>query len=178
MRKTDSIENMEKRKYKIGYVPGTYDLLHAGHIENLQIARDECEILIAGVNDASAITGKSADNIIMSTEERAEILKSLKIVDNVFIAKSPNKTEANNWIKQNIDESGIEVIYAGSDRNNGKYCPEFKTRFTERPSEKMKDRSSSATRRKLSIYGYTTIENERLTRNIKEKKEKVEDKTR
>ena len=158
-----------KKKYKVGYVPGTYDLLHAGHIENLQIARAECEILVGGVNDLTAITGKSADNIVMSTEERAEILEGLKIIDHVLIAKSSNKSEANNWIKQNISLDGIEVIYAGTDRNNGKYCPEFKTIFTERPPHKMEARSSSTIRKKLEIHGYTTLENRTFTRTVHEK---------
>ena len=42
-------ENKNKPKeYNIGYTLGTYDLFHAGHLENLMLASEQCEKLIVG----------------------------------------------------------------------------------------------------------------------------------
>lgn len=40
---------VRNKKYKLGYAPGTYDLFHAGHLENLLLASKDCERLIVGV---------------------------------------------------------------------------------------------------------------------------------
>ena len=42
-------KNQSKKKYHVGYAPGTYDLLHEGHMEHLGICRDLCDILVVGV---------------------------------------------------------------------------------------------------------------------------------
>ena len=39
-----------RKKYNVGYVPGTYDLLHMGHIENIAYARKLCKTVIVAVN--------------------------------------------------------------------------------------------------------------------------------
>ena len=102
--------NQDKKLYKVGYVPGTYDLLHPGHIENIMIAKSCCERVILGVNAPEGMTGKDFSKIIMSTEERAAVAEALKMVDGVYVAKTPSKKDANKWVKENFCQDGIDVI--------------------------------------------------------------------
>lgn len=148
--------NNERKLYKIGYVPGTYDLLHPGHIENIMIAKSCCEKVILGVNAPEGMTGKDASKIIMSTEERAVVAEALKMVDGVYIANTPSKKDANKWVKENVCKSGIDVIFAGEDRNEEGYGNGLKVIFTSRPKSVMKERSSTSKREKLAIGGYVS----------------------
>lgn len=160
----EDCNQQEKKLYKIGYVPGTYDLLHPGHIENILIAKSCCEKVIIGVNAPEGMTGKDSSKIIMSTEERASVAEALKMVDGVYVANTPSKKDANKWVKENICKDGIDVIFAGEDRDEKGYGNGLKVIFTSRPKSVMKERSSTSKREKLKIDGY--ISNQDYTHKL------------
>lgn len=62
---------------------GTFDLLHVGHVRLLQRARALGDRLVVGISseEFNAIKGKRS---VMSYEDRAEILRALSCVDEVF----------------------------------------------------------------------------------------------
>jgi rfaE bifunctional protein nucleotidyltransferase chain/domain len=69
---------------------GAFDILHIGHVRNLQKAKEAGDILIVGVNsDASVRTHKDLTRPIIPARERAEIIAALAMVDYVFIFKTP-----------------------------------------------------------------------------------------
>ena len=65
---------------------GCFDILHAGHVNYLQAARNEADALIIGLNsDRSTQELKGPNRPIHTEEDRAIILAALESVDGVFI---------------------------------------------------------------------------------------------
>ena len=73
---------MANRVYKRGLTFGVFDLLHTGHINLLQKARGLCDYLVVGVQLDEGVE-KMKPRPILSTQERVELVKSLKIADEV-----------------------------------------------------------------------------------------------
>ncbi len=91
-----------------GYVPGVFDMFHIGHLRILQRAREECDVLIAGVvTDETALAAKGRLPII-PLAERAEIVENLRIVDEVVV--DPHLEKQLMWEIVHFD-----VIFKGSD---------------------------------------------------------------
>src|SRR5438552_237298 len=65
---------------------GCFDLLHVGHVRNLQAARSRGDILVVGVNsDASVRQLKGPGRPLIPAAQRVEILAALEYVDYVVI---------------------------------------------------------------------------------------------
>ncbi|MGL1935267.1 MAG: adenylyltransferase/cytidyltransferase family protein [Fibrobacterales bacterium] len=67
---------------------GTYDLLHIGHINIFKRARELGDYLIAGVSTDALNLSKKDKKPVYSENDRAEIVKSLRYVDEVFFEES------------------------------------------------------------------------------------------
>ena len=99
---------MDKKKYKIGYTTGVFDLFHIGHLNILKRAKEQCEYLIVGVStDALCVQRKNKKPIICESE-RMEIVSAIKYVDQVVFQADMEKLDA--VIKYNAD-----VVFVGSD---------------------------------------------------------------
>jgi D-beta-D-heptose 7-phosphate kinase/D-beta-D-heptose 1-phosphate adenosyltransferase len=71
---------------RIVFTNGCFDLLHPGHIQNLEQARALGDALVVGINsDASVKELKGAGRPVLPENERAEILAALECVDAVVI---------------------------------------------------------------------------------------------
>jgi len=77
----------EKRNaHRVVFTNGCFDLLHPGHIQILQQARELGDVLIVGLNsDASVRQLKGEGRPVIAERERAEILAALECVDAVVI---------------------------------------------------------------------------------------------
>ena len=65
---------------------GCFDILHAGHVNYLQAARNEADALIVGLNsDRSTTELKGPDRPIHTEADRAAVLAALESVNAVFI---------------------------------------------------------------------------------------------
>lgn len=75
---------------KIITVNGTFDLLHAGHLDLLEEAKQRGDVLIVGINsDASVKEGKGEGRPYVGEQERAAMLAALMCVDYVVIIDAP-----------------------------------------------------------------------------------------
>ena len=64
---------------------GTFDVLHVGHVRVLQRAARFGDRLIVGVSSDALNISKKGRAPVFSQEERLEIVRSLRFVDEVFI---------------------------------------------------------------------------------------------
>ncbi|MGW9627801.1 adenylyltransferase/cytidyltransferase family protein [Microbacterium sp. NPDC055521] len=79
---------------RIGYAAGAFDLFHVGHLNILRHAREHCDVLIAGVvSDEMLRTVKGIEPVV-PTAERAEIVRHIAYVDDVYIETMPAKMDA------------------------------------------------------------------------------------
>jgi rfaE bifunctional protein nucleotidyltransferase chain/domain len=83
-------DKYHQKGQKIVWTNGCFDLLHAGHVRNLQAARKLGDVLVVGVNsDDSVRQLKGAGRPIVPAEQRAEILAALEAVDYVIVFDEP-----------------------------------------------------------------------------------------
>ena len=78
----------------IGYTTGVYDLFHIGHLNILKRAREECDHLIVGVTVDDLVSAHKNKKPIVPYEERIEILKAIRWVDEVVPQASMDKVAA------------------------------------------------------------------------------------
>ena len=65
---------------------GCFDILHAGHVNYLQAARNKADALVVGLNsDRSTAELKGPDRPIHTEADRAAVLAALESVNAVFI---------------------------------------------------------------------------------------------
>lgn len=68
------------------FTNGCFDILHAGHVRYLAVARQLGDRLIVGLNsDKSVKSFKGADRPINPQDDRAEVLAALAAVDHVVV---------------------------------------------------------------------------------------------
>jgi len=79
-------ERLRSEGKRIGFTSGTFDLLHAGHVDYLEKAKAMCDVLVVGVNsDASVRKYKDEGRPIVSEAHRARVVAGLQSVDFVFL---------------------------------------------------------------------------------------------
>ncbi len=98
---------------------GTYDLLHIGHIRLLERAAKLGNHLIVGVSSDELNMSKKDRAPVYSTQDRVEIIKALKCVDEVFVEESLEKKG------EYIQKFNADILVMGDDWE-GKF-DEFKS---------------------------------------------------
>ena len=97
-----------KKKYKVGYTQGTYDLFHVGHLNLLEHAKEQCEQLLVGVNSDQLVEKYKNKHVNIPDRDRARIIRALKVVDRVFITHTLDKEEI-------LKQIQFDVIFIGDD---------------------------------------------------------------
>lgn len=67
---------------RIAFTNGCFDLLHAGHVQYLQEARAQADLLVIGINSDESVRGlKGPTRPVNSVDARAQVLAGLQSVD-------------------------------------------------------------------------------------------------
>lgn len=94
----------------VGYLSGTFDLFHIGHLNLLRRAKAECDYLIVGVHRSGAWKGKET---YIPFDERCKILEAIKYVDRVV--ESPDE-DSDAWELFHYDKLFVGSDYKGTER--------------------------------------------------------------
>jgi len=80
------VKALKRRKKKIVFTNGVFDIIHFGHIDYLQKAKALGDILVVGLNtDSSVKKFKAKDRPVQNQNDRAKILTALEAVDYVIM---------------------------------------------------------------------------------------------
>lgn len=109
----EKAEELRNAGKKIVTVNGSFDLLHAGHLDILEEARQQGDVLIVGINTDEAISAKKGSaRPIISQGNRAALLAALICVDYVAIMPGSYDEEPHGSflpaIKSHIHANGEE----------------------------------------------------------------------
>lgn len=97
------------RPQTVVFTNGIYDILHAGHIEQLKFARSLGDRLVVAINsDASTRKLKGPERPINSEQDRKKLLQSLQEVDEVVIF---NEKRTNRIVR----EVNPDIVVKGAD---------------------------------------------------------------
>ena len=115
---------MAQKKYKIGYTTGVFDMFHIGHLNILRRAKEQCEYLIVGVSTDEVVENYKNKTPVIPFEERIEIVRAIRYVDEAVPQTSMNKMEA--WEKLRF-----EAMFHGSDWKGSSLYDDYEKAFRE-----------------------------------------------
>lgn len=98
------------KKVVIGYLSGTFDLFHVGHLNLLRKAKQHCDYLIVGVHDSGAWKGKET---FIPLNERKQIVAACKYVDMVV---DSCREDSDAWDLWHYDKLFVGSDYKGTER--------------------------------------------------------------
>lgn len=94
--------------YKIGYTQGVFDMFHIGHLRLINRAKEQCEVLIVGINSDELVVRYKGKMPVVNEIDRAEIVCNLKSVDQSIIVSTLDKVELYKLYK-------FDVVFIGDD---------------------------------------------------------------
>ena len=99
-----------EKRVKIGYLSGTFDLFHLGHLNLLRRAKQHCDYLIVGVHPDASHKGKQT---FIPFDERMAVVDGCKYVDKV-VKSCPEDCDA--WHIHHYDKLFVGSDYKGTER--------------------------------------------------------------
>ena len=102
-------KNLKLQNKKVVFTNGCFDIVHSGHVDYLNKAKNLGDILVIGLNSERSVREiKGEKRPIVNQEERAFVLKNLKCVDYVILFDEPTPKEI-------IDQIIPDILIKGGD---------------------------------------------------------------
>jgi len=123
------VQKWKDENQKVVFTNGCFDIIHLGHVDYLEKARQQGDKLVVGINsDASVRRNKGNSRPIINEESRIRVLASLMFVDAVILFDEDTPLELIELLKPDIlikgnDWSLNKIV--GADTvigNGGKVC--------------------------------------------------------
>ena len=100
---------------KVGFTCSTFDLLHAGHVQMLREAKEQCDYLICGLQVDPNVDRPEKNSPIQTVVERYTQLKAVKYVNEII----PYSTEKD--LEDILTMYHIDVRILGEEYRDGKF---------------------------------------------------------
>ncbi|WP_066755465.1 adenylyltransferase/cytidyltransferase family protein [Crocinitomix algicola] len=97
---------------KKGFVCGVFDLFHLGHVLMLKECKENCDYLLVALNTAEHINPQINPNKmapLFTIQERVEIMKACKFVDEVITYSSENE------LLEIMKNNNLNIRFLGDD---------------------------------------------------------------
>ena len=116
-------EELKKENKTIVMCHGVYDLLHYGHIEHLQEAKNYGDVLVVSVTSAPYVN-KGPDRPYFDDRQRTRFLASIEFVDYVMLSYEPTAITNIRFVQPDIYVKGQE-FESGTDGVTGQIADEI-----------------------------------------------------
>ena len=100
---------------RVGFTCSTFDLLHAGHVQMLREAKEQCDYLICGLQMDPSVDRAEKNAPIQTVVERYTQLKAVKYVDEII----PYSTEKD--LEDILTMYQIDVRILGEEYRDGTF---------------------------------------------------------
>jgi D-beta-D-heptose 7-phosphate kinase/D-beta-D-heptose 1-phosphate adenosyltransferase len=98
----------------IVFTNGCFDVLHAGHVEYLEFAGRQGDVLVIGLNtDASVRRNKGPNRPICGETQRARVLAALEAVDYIVLFDEPTPQRLIEAVRPDVLVKGEDWRYKG-----------------------------------------------------------------
>lgn len=98
------------KPYKKGYVAGVFDLFHVGHLNLLENAKGQCDILTAGILTDELVMHFKKRPPYIPFAERIRIVRALRAVDEAVAVDFSNIDKMDAWKLYQFD-----CLFSGDD---------------------------------------------------------------
>lgn len=122
-----------QRGESVVFTNGCFDLLHPGHVELLERAREQGSLLVVGLNSDASVRGqgKGSDRPIRRQEVRARMLAALEAVDYIVFFDEPSVLPLIQRVRPDVLVKGGD--YASSGVVGGDFVATYGGRVTQVP---------------------------------------------
>jgi D-beta-D-heptose 7-phosphate kinase/D-beta-D-heptose 1-phosphate adenosyltransferase len=94
---------------RVAFTNGCFDVLHAGHVQYLQEARAQGDLLVVGLNDDASVRRlKGPNRPVNSVADRALVLAALEAVDYLLFFEEPTPWELIQAIRPDVLVKGAD----------------------------------------------------------------------
>lgn len=101
------------KHWKTGYISGSFDMFHIGHLNLIRRSKERCDKLIVGVLTDEYVERYKKKWPVIPLRERMEIIASLKYVDETDITTFELGKKVKAWEKYKFD-----AMFSGDDHAN------------------------------------------------------------
>jgi D-beta-D-heptose 7-phosphate kinase/D-beta-D-heptose 1-phosphate adenosyltransferase len=103
------LESRRRTGTRVAFTNGCFDVLHAGHVQYLQEAKAQADLLVVGLNgDAGVRALKGPGRPVNSVEARAFVLAGLEAVDYLTVFDEPTPLELLQAIRPDVLVKGAD----------------------------------------------------------------------
>tara|TARA_B100001175_G_C19461524_1_gene616792 strand:+ start:749 stop:1171 length:423 start_codon:yes stop_codon:yes gene_type:complete len=139
---------IDKNKIRVA-VSGYFDPIHVGHLEYLRMAKELGDSLVVIVNNNYQCKLKKGKHF-MDENDRVEIVKALRFVDEVFLSVDKDKT-----VCKSLEEIKPDIFANGGDRATSEVpetpvCKKFNIKMVDGLGDKIRSSSSLTGLNKLN----------------------------
>jgi glycerol-3-phosphate cytidylyltransferase len=107
---------MAVKPYTIGYTAGSFDGLHVGHLNLLERAKEQCDLLVVAVSTDELIEKHKGIKPIIPLNERIALIKALRCVDLVIVQNELlNIDQIDLYIIGHFSKSLMGKVFLGDD---------------------------------------------------------------